>query len=263
MTTNPTNPYAAPRAAVADEKSVQGQFVPGGRTVPAAHGWTWIADAWALFKAAPGTWIAIIIVLLVIFFVLMLVPFLGAVGQYLLMPVFVGGIVAGCRAIDDGGTLEFNHLFEGFKTHFGTLIAVGALYLAGFIAVLLVVMLLTGASVFALFMTGGSGAQDVATAGAVLTILLAVLIAVALSIPLLMAVWFAPPLVVFHGLGAVEAMKASFSGCLRNILPFLVYGIAGLFLAILATIPLGLGWLVLGPVLVATVHTAYKDIYLA
>lgn len=261
MTTNPTNPYAAPRAAVADEKGAQGEFVPGGRSVPAANGWTWFVDGWALFKAAPGTWIGIIIVFLVIFIALTLVPFLGAVGQYLLMPVFVGGIVAGCRAIDDGGAIEFNHLFEGFKTRFRTLIAVGALYLAGFVAVLLVVMLLTGASVFALFMAGG-GAQDIATAGTVLTILLAVLIAVALSIPLLMAVWFAPPLVVFHDLGAVEAMKASFSGCLRNVVPFLVYGIAGFFLAIVASIPLGLGWLVLGPVLVATVYTGYKDIYL-
>lgn len=257
-----TNPYAAPRAAVADEASAQGVFVPGGRTVPAARGWTWIADAWTLFKAAPGTWIGIIVVFLVIVLALMLVPFLGAVGQYLLMPVFVGGIVVGCRAIDLGGALEFNHLFEGFKTRFGTLVAVGALYLVGFVAVLLVVMVLTGASVFALFMTGG-GAHDVATAGAVLTLLLAVLIAVALSIPLLMAVWFAPPLVVFHDLGAVEAMKASFSGCLRNMLPFLVYGVAGFFLAILASIPLMLGWLALGPVLVATVYTSYRDIYLA
>jgi len=77
-----------------------------------------------------------------------------------------------------------------------------------------------------------------------------------------MAVWFAAPLVVFHDLGAVEAMKASFTGCLRNIVPFLVYGIAGLVLSVVATIPLGLGWLVLGPVVAASVYTSYRDIYL-
>jgi uncharacterized membrane protein len=57
-------------------------------------------------------------------------------------------------------------------------------------------------------------------------------------------------------------MKASFTGCLRNVVPFLVYGIVGFVLAIVATIPLGLGWLVLGPVFAASVYTGYRDIYL-
>jgi uncharacterized membrane protein len=177
------------------------------------------------------------------------------------MPVFMGGIVAGCRAIDSGGQLEFNHLFEGFRTRFGALIAVGALYLAGFVAILLVVMLITGASVFALFMAGG-GQTDLAQGGAALGILLAMLIVFALMVPLVMAVWFAAPLVMFHNLGAVEAMKASFTGSLRNVVPFLVYSIVGLVLSVVATIPLGLGWLVLGPVFAASVYTGYRDIYL-
>jgi hypothetical protein len=34
-------------------------------------------------------------------------------------------------------------------------------------------------------------------------------------------------------------------------------------LAIVASIPLALGWLVLGPMIVASVYTAYRDIYLS
>jgi len=255
-----SNPYAAPKAAVADEPVAQGEYVPGGKSVPASNGWTWIADGWALFKAAPGLWIGMIVVFMVMYLAAMLVPFIGPVAQYLLMPVFMGGIAAGCRAIDDGSGLQFNHLFAGFQTKFGTLAAIGALYLAGFVAILVVVMLITGVGVFAVM---AGGAQDVAASGgAALSILLAVLIAMALSIPLMMAIWFAPALAMFHELGAVEAMKASFSGCLRNVVPFLVYGIVGFVLAILATIPLMLGWLVLGPVFAASVYTGYRDIYL-
>jgi uncharacterized membrane protein len=256
-----SNPYATPKAAVADAPASQGEFVPGGKGVPAARGWNWLADGWTLFKAAPGLWIGIVVVFVVILFALALVPFLGPVAQNLLMPVFMGGIVLGCRAIDDGSGLQFSHLFEGFKTRFGTLVAVGALYLAGFVAVLLVVMMITGASVFALFMAGG-GKPDIQSTGAALGILLAMLIVLALTIPLVMAIWFAPALVVFHDLGAVEAMKQSFTGCLRNVVPFLVYGIVGFVLAILASLPLGLGWLVLGPVIAASVYTSYRDIYL-
>ena len=33
--------------------------------------------------------------------------------------------------------------------------------------------------------------------------------------------------------------------------------------AIVATVPLLLGWLVLGPVMAASIYTAYRDIYLS
>jgi hypothetical protein len=33
-------------------------------------------------------------------------------------------------------------------------------------------------------------------------------------------------------------------------------------LAILASIPFGLGWLVLGPVMICSVYASYRDIYL-
>lgn len=256
-----SNPYATPKAAVADEPVPQGEYIPGGHGVPASHGWSWIAGGWTLFKAAPGLWIGMIVVLFIILFAMAMVPFIGPIAQNLLMPVFMGGLVLGCRAIDDGSGMQFSHLFEGFKSRFGTLVAVGGLYLAGFIAILVVVMMIFGAGMAALFMGGGQQA-DMAQAGAAVGVLLAVLVAVALSIPLVMAIWFAAPLVVFHDLGAVEAMKASFTGCLRNIVPFLVFGVVGFVLAIVATIPLGLGWLALGPVLAASVYTAYRDIYL-
>jgi uncharacterized membrane protein len=93
------------------------------------------------------------------------------------------------------------------------------------------------------------------------TLLLAILIFMALLVPLLMAIWFAPPLVVFHELGAVAAMKASFAGCLRNMLPFLLYGIVLLVASIVASIPFMLGWLILGPVTAASIYTGYRDIY--
>jgi uncharacterized membrane protein len=45
------------------------------------------------------------------------------------------------------------------------------------------------------------------------------------------------------------------------MLPFLLYGIVMIVLAILASIPLGLGLLVLIPVMLASMYTAYRDIY--
>jgi uncharacterized membrane protein len=166
-------------------------------------------------------------------------------------------VLIGCRAIEDGGELEIGHLFAGFREKLAPLAAVGGIYLAATIAIVVVVMLVAGVSVFAAF----RGAADPSFT-ALMTGLLAALVVLALMLPVVMAVWFAPALVVFHDQGAVEAMKESFSGCLRNIMPFLVYGLIGLVLSILASIPLMLGWLALGPVFAGSLYASYKDIYL-
>jgi uncharacterized membrane protein len=106
----------------------------------------------------------------------------------------------------------------------------------------------------------GNDRQAMAAMG--ITMVLAMLVLFALLLPAVMAIWLAAPLVVFHDHGAVEAMKGSFAGCLKNILPFLVYSIVMFVLAVVATLPLALGWLALGPVFAASVYTSYRDIYL-
>jgi uncharacterized membrane protein len=233
-------------------------FIPEGSTVPAGHGWTWITRAWDLFKLAPALWIGMVLAFVVISCVVALIPVLGSLISFALGPVFGAGFVIGCRALDEGGELKFGHLFAGFQTRFGTLVAVGLLYLAALFVVLLVVGLIAGVSMFGIF----SGGIDPANIGAAFaTMALAFLVATALMLPVVMAVWFAPPLVVFNGLGAFDALKASFLGCLKNIVPFLVYGLILLGFAILASIPFGLGWLVLGPVITASIYTSYRDIY--
>ena len=96
-----------------------------------------------------------------------------------------------------------------------------------------------------------------------LSFMLAVLVGLALALPVYMALWFAPSLIVFNNLKPVDAMKASFLACLKNIVPFLIYGVILLVLCFVAAIPFGLGFLVLGPVAIASIYTGYRDIFAA
>jgi uncharacterized membrane protein len=259
-----TDPYAAPRARVADVPSAApgGRFIPDGQAVAAGNGWQWLVDAWGLFKRQPGMWIAILVVFLVIVVLLNFIPFVGGLAAALLAPVFAGGIVRGCQAVNDGGTLEIGHLFAGFRENTGRLVMIGVFNLVAWIVILLVIFVLVGGSMFALMMGGGdAGAARGAAAGT--SMLLGILIALALSIPVYMALWFAPALVTLNDLEPVQALKTSFSACLKNIVPYLLYGVILFALAIVASIPFGLGWLVLGPVLAISVYTAYRDIFYA
>jgi uncharacterized membrane protein len=255
-----TDPYTAPRSRVADVPAAasEGNFNAEGQAVPAGNGWQWITAGWDLFKRQPGTWILLLIVFVLISILVALIPILGSIASNLLWPVFAGGILLGCRELAQGGELAVGHLFAGFRDHFGKLVLIGLLYLAAVIVIVLVAFAIAGAGigVGALLGRNGGGPQ----VGA-MTILLAVLIALALSIPVAMAVWFAPALVVLNDMAIGDAIKASFSACLKNIVPFLVYGLILFGLAIVASIPLMLGWLALGPTLAASVYAAYRDIF--
>jgi uncharacterized membrane protein len=257
------NPYAAPKAPVADEAlALPGNFTPGGRPRPAGQGWRWIAEGWRMFMKAPGIWIAIVVVMLVISFAANFIPLAGPLALTLVTPVFMAGLMLGCRALDEGRELEFRHLFAGFQAQLGSLIAVGAIYLGLIFAIMLVVGVITGASILA--MASGGGAHDPAlVGGAFLTVLLAILVGAALFVPVAMLLWFAPALVVLNGVPPVEAMKQSFTGSMRNLVPFLIYGVVLFVFAIVATLPFMLGWLALGPVMAASIYTSYRDIYLS
>ena len=262
------NPYATPESPLTTGNPIQAGLLTEPRKVSADRGWGWIADGFGLFKLDPWIWILNSLILLVILFLLGLLPFLGSIASQILYPVFLGGLMLGCYALDTGDRLKVEHLFAGFKNNAGSLAAVGGLYILGSLAIGIIVMLLIfllgGRDIFGLIGAIQSGAQPNPQETIQLAYLgiIAVLIGLALIVPLLMATWFAPALVILHSLGAVEAMKLSFRGCLRNIMPFLIYGLIALVLMVLAIIPVLLGLLVLLPTLVASTYIGYKNIFL-
>ena len=249
------NPFKAPTAHVADAAAAGGEFVPEGQSVGAGNGVAWLQRGWEMFKQAPGVWIGLAVVYMIIIIVLSIIPFLGALALNLLMPVFIGGIMLGCKALEDGQDLSISHLFAGFSNNAGNLVLIGVIYLVGIIAVMVVVG--GGAAVVGIG-AAAAGAGKLAFIPMIIIGLLAML----LIIPLAMAVWFAPALVIFHEVAPFDAMKASFFASIKNFIPFLIYGLVFFVLAIVASIPLLLGWLVLIPVMMASMYAGYRDMFL-
>lgn len=230
---------------------------------PLERGAGWILDGFTYFKQAPLSWIGVLVLFIVIYIVLGLIPIIGGLVGQLLLPVFFGGLMLGCHAQAQGNKFSINHLFAGFSEHGSPLVILGLLYLLGMIliTIMIVVLLFILPGGFELFEQLDAGNTEFPRSMVVIMLII-LLSAFALYIPLLMAYWFAPVLIVLHGMSPVEAMKTSFRGCLYNILPFLVYGIVAMVLFFIAMIPLMLGLLVLFPMLFASVYIAYRDIYL-
>jgi uncharacterized membrane protein len=120
-------------------------------------------------------------------------------------------------------------------------------------------ILIVGASF--LPMMAGAEPSPEEVMGMLVPMLLAVLVIMALSIPVTMAMLFATPLIVLNDSDVGSALKTSFVACLKNILPFLVWSVAILVLGFFATLPLFLGWLLLGPVVGVSLYMAYRDIF--
>jgi uncharacterized membrane protein len=256
------NPFAPPTAAVLEPAGNEaGQYIPGGRKVPAARGVAWFGEGWEIFKRAPGTWILIFIVFVLLSIVLAVVP-LGSLVSSVIYPAFTAGFMIGCKALEEGGTLEVGHLFAGFRKNVGSLMLVGVLYLVGMM--LIGVLAGIGAALLIPALTSkGMDAGDFSTLMIMLPLIaLIALVVMAAMLPLMMALWFAPALVVFHDAQPMDAMRSSFQGSLKNIGAFTLYGLVGLALALAAALPFGLGFLVFGPLIWCTIYTGYRDIFL-
>ena len=235
---------------------------PAFRQVHSGHGVEWWSASWQwLFhRSAAGVWIVMCIVAFLIYAVLHVLGLLGSIAAHIGLFVFGGGLMLAARKTEEGTAPALGDVFAGFGPSLSALaIAGGLLMLAG-------VLVLAGAS-FALFgavvgaTLGGLAANLSLLAGLGASSLLMALIAFLLLVPIGMAAWLAPALIVFRKQPPVEALKASLAACWGNLGALTVYGLVWIAFAIVASIPLFLGWLVLWPLMALSTYAAYRDLF--
>lgn len=230
------------------------------RRVPMSRGLSWIAEGWHLFKAHPLMWWVCLIVFVVVSVVPQLIPIIGPIIGLLLAPILVAGLMLGAHEVQEGRPLTVGHVFAGFQSN------PGALILTALIQVGLIVAI--GAAIFFLM---SQRLMSAAVAwnmkgnvdfGTVISLLGPALPLLLLLVLVVMSTYFAPPLVAIRNEGPVRAMLLSVTGMMKNALPGIAYSAVMFVLALLATLPFGLGWIVLLPVLALSTYAAFRDIYL-
>ncbi len=227
----------------------------------AGRGWEWIKQGYALFMKAPLLWIVLLFICVIAAVGLSSVPIVGEPLVSLLMPAILVGLMAGCRALSQDEELELAHLFSGFKQHTSQLVTLGGISLVGQLLIFGVMMMVGGATLVGILMSGQPDTDPNVLVQAAAGAGFAVLLGIVLFSLLMMAMQFAPMLVFFRNVPPVQAMKLSLRAFLYNALPMLVYGITFLLLAILATLPMMLGWLVLLPLVFTSLYASYCDIF--
>ena len=257
----PRNPYAPPTTPVTDrDESIGtdgGRFIPYGRVVSAGRGAAWIGDAWGILKGQFGMWAAAAILVAVVWIILSLIPIVNIFVQ-LLMPFIVSGIALCADQQRREGAFDLKSLVGGFDRHIGPLLLVAlTTFLAGVVFVVILILFLGGD------ILSGMMGRTVSDPAHFLTtkFWLAFLVGLALMLPVYAATYLAPQLIVLHDQPAVEAMKMSLFGCVKNILPGIVFGLCAMVMLFLSAIPLGLGLLITIPIMSITNYTVYRDIF--
>lgn len=217
----------------------------------------WLAQGWVMFIAHPGVWLGCSVLVLVILMGVSIVPIFGQIAAHLLVPLFGAGMLQICRSIADEREPQIGELFAGFRQHAGQLVLVGVFFAIGMFGVFMLAVLLISGGLIGGAVTGRVGGFGVAFG----SVALAALLVLILTVPVIMATWFAPALVYFHGMRPLAAMKASFSAGVRNWLAMVIFGIFLMVAGFFAMLPVGLGLLLLLPVFSAAVYASYRDIF--
>ena len=252
--------------------------------VKASHGVKWLIDAFKLFTSQLKTWLVISAFLLI----LLLIPGLNQFVA-LLFPIPIAGLMIGCRQISTKSNLVFDHLFCALKTHTKPLLIICSLYALSSLVITLVtylIMQMLGYDIASLqieklqqmqpdellaWMLSPEGIEMMRT------YTLTLLIYLALLLPVMMAYWFAPALVVLNNISPLNSLKLSYKACKINFVAFSVYGVVGFLYMILAftlvsiisaiipllSIPLILLlFLSIFSISLASIYTSYSDIFL-
>ena len=205
------------------------------RIVPAGNAFEWLRHGWLIFMVSPWRWMAVAVLQMIAALALANVGLIGSVVLCLFAPLLFSGALRASQKASSSERLDFSDFFSGVASRRNAMIILGLIMTAS----------LAGLGV--LF-----GADLVAR-----------LLGLLLVLPLVMCLWFAPALVLFNHMPPLEALKASFNACLKNSLSLLVYGLIVMLLVFFAALPVGLGFLVLMPVLSGSAYVSYRDIFVA
>lgn len=233
-----------------------------GRSVAAGQGLVWWTDAWGLMMKNIGLWLVLGLIVLIITMVCSVLPAIGSLAACVVMPVLTGGWMLAAHKVRAGGKLDVADLFLCFQDQekLKPLLILGGLCAAA--------MLVIGAIGFtlglgAVLSVGAAMATSTpgAALGGLVTGLFALLVCLLALVPVSMAMWFAPQLVVFRNTAPVDALKMSFAASLSNIPASLLFGVLLILWAVVLPITLGLAVFVFVPLLMLTLYTSYQDIF--
>ena len=196
----------------------------------ARQGIVWLAQAYAMFKQQRLAWVVLLLAYYLVLIVLRAIPVLGPYAMTVMKPVFAVGLLAAAWTQERGSPPKLSQLFQGFRANLWALLPIGVFFVVGITLAVFASSLVDGGKLLDFLSVGGSLTEEqLASALAGGSLQLGMLFSAVLSIPILMATWWAPALVVFQDAGPGAALLASLRASLANWKPLSIYALGVFF----------------------------------
>ncbi len=221
--------------------------------VPARTGLTWVKLGITTFAKQPLAMSGLFFMFMALLSVATLVPFVGAALALALLPAATLGLMAATKEATKGKFPMPTILISAFRAgqqQMRAMMMLGALYAAGFLALMGVSALFDGGQFARLYLVGGAITEELVQQSGFQT---AMWVAMGLYLPLSLLFWHAPALVHWHGISPIKSLFFSFLACYKNFGAFTVFGLAWAGLFILAAVAVSLIASLLGNPQLATV----------
>lgn len=230
-------------------------------------GMEWVRLGWSLFKKWPIAWMGMTAAALIVLIFLGSLPHIGFVILILLLPVMTAGYMAASRAAMSGEPVTFVYLAVGFREGTAALLTLGGILLGAMLLDAILVQAILSVDMSEFVNLAEKIQQQQMTEKEIEALIRdkampALMLFVLLLSPVLVAISFAPALIVFNGFKAGKALWWSFWACLVNWRPVLIFSLVMGAIAQLANlVPFQLGLLLSFPWSMAATFSAYQAIF--
>ncbi len=199
----------------------------------ARRGIDWLREAYAMFSRARLSWLVLIALYYMAMITVNIVPLIGQLALPLLKPVFTVGLLAAAWTQERGGRPLPSHLWSGFRANLRALIPLGITFVLGITAAIAATWVVDGGLLLDLLAGNEKPTETLLRSG---KLQVSLLVAALAALPTILALWFAPALVVFQDAGPIAALGASLRAALANWRPLALFGLAVTFGALLPAI---------------------------
>lgn len=200
------------------------------------RGVDWLRASYRLFRQARLPWLLLVLAYYLVFLAIKLVPFVGGLAAVVMKPVFSVAFLAAAWNQERGVRPSPRHLFEGFRSNLWALLPLGIILLIGMSLAVGATALVDGGRLVNMLLDPAPADLDPEAAAKRFQetlgeprVQLGMLFGALCALPTILALWWAPALVVFQDASVGTALRASLRACLANWSALLRYAIAVFF----------------------------------
>ena len=188
------------------------------------RGVAWLTESYAMFVRHRLAWIGLLLAYYVVLLMVDLLPLIGVLLAPIVKPVLSVGFLAAAWTQERGGRPALRMLLRGFGANLGALLPLGIVFVLGISIALGATALIDGGRLLNMLYGAAPAADADPTAAARHVqetlasprVQLGMLFGGLCALPTILALWWAPALVVFQDANLATALGASLRAALAN-----------------------------------------------